>query len=123
MSKLDELMMQALSKEDQELLARHGEPGYFAQAFGLFRGPLSWVIWLMYAVILVASAVGFYAFWQVYVSADALTAVRWATLGLVLVQIVMMGKGFMAQHLETGRMLREIKRVELQLSLLRGAGV
>ena len=123
MSKLDELLMQALSKEDQELLARHGEPGYFAQAFGLFRGPLSWVIWMVYLVILAASVLSFYAFWQVYVSADALTAVRWATLGLVLVQIVMMGKGFMAQHLETGRMLREIKRVELQLSLLRGAGV
>ncbi|MEZ5466489.1 MAG: hypothetical protein R3F18_02320 [Lysobacterales bacterium] len=32
---VDELMMAAPSKEDQELLARHGEPGYFAQAFGL----------------------------------------------------------------------------------------
>ncbi|MGE4072764.1 MAG: DUF6768 family protein [Lysobacterales bacterium] len=122
MSKLDDLMKQALSKEDQELLARHGEPGYFAQAFGLFRGPLSWVIWLVYAVILVASVLSFCAFWQVYISADALSAVKWATLGLVLAQVVMMGKNFMAQHLETGRMLREIKRVELQVSLLRAAG-
>ncbi len=121
MSKLDDLMMQALSQEDQELLARHGEPGYFAQAFGLFRGPLSWVIWLVYGLILAASALSFYAFWQVYVSVDVLGAVKWATLGLVLTQIVMMGKGFMAQHLETGRMLREIKRVELQMSLLRGS--
>lgn len=121
MDKFDEMMAQALSSEDRELLARHGEPGYFTQAFGLFRGSWSWVMWLVYVVILAASAVGFYGFWQLYVSEDALSAVKWATLSLVLTQIVMMGKSFMGTHLEANRMLREIKRLELQVSLLRSA--
>jgi hypothetical protein len=121
MSKLDDLMTQALSQEDQELLARHGEPGYFSQAFGLFRGSWSRVMWLVYFVVAVASGFAFYAFWQVNISSDALSAVKWATAGLVLVQFALMGKSFMGQHLEANRMLRELKRVELQLSLLREA--
>jgi hypothetical protein len=121
MSKLDDLTTQALSKEDQELLARHAEPGYFAQAFGLFRGSLSWVMWLVYVVVLITAALSLYAFWQLYVSSDALAAVKWATAGLALSHIVFMGKNFMGSHMEANRMLREIKRVELQVSLLRAA--
>ena len=45
MDKTERLIEQALSAEDRELLARHGEPGYFSQAFGLFRGTLGWVVW------------------------------------------------------------------------------
>ncbi len=121
MSKLDDLMTQALSKEDQELLARHSEPGYFEQAFGMFHGSWNWVMWLVYLVVLVAFALCVYAFWQVHISSETLTAVKWATAGLTLMQIVIMGKSFMGSHLEANRMLREIKRVELQVSLLRAA--
>lgn len=121
MSKLDDLLTQAMSREDQELLARHAEPGYFAQAIGMFRGSWSWVMWLVYFVVLATAGLSIYAFWQLYSSGDALAAVKWATAGLALSQIVFMGKGFMGSHMEANRTLREIKRLELQVSLLRSA--
>jgi len=34
-------------------------------------------------------------------------------------QMSIMGKSFLGTHMEANRMLREIKRVELQLSLMR----
>lgn len=121
MSKLDDLVTQALSKEDQELLARHAEPGYFAQALGMFRGSWNWVMWLVYCMTLVAAVLCIFSFWQLYVSSDTLAAVKWAAAGLTLNQIVMLCKSFMGSHMETNRMLREIKRVELQVSLAHAA--
>ena len=48
MNKTDDLIKQTLSAEDRDLLARHDEPGYFSQAFGLFHGSLGWVVWVAY---------------------------------------------------------------------------
>ena len=119
MNKFDEMIDQALSAEDRELLARHGEPGYVTQALGMFRGPWSWVMWLINVVGGVAFVGALYALWQVYSAADVLSAVKWGVAGLVLFQFTVVGKGFMGAHLEANRVLREVKRVELQLALLR----
>ncbi|MBB5014877.1 DUF6768 family protein [Rehaibacterium terrae] len=121
MGKIDELIEQALSSEDRELLARHAEPGYFAQAFGLFRGSLGWVVWLAYLTG-IAAFIGFaFALWQTWTAAEALAAVRWGVLAVVLFQYSAMIKSFLGSHLEANRTLRELKRVELQLALVRSA--
>ncbi len=119
MNKLDDLIAQGLSAEDRELLARHGEPGYFSQAIGLFRGSWSWVMWLVYISAALAFLAAIYAFWQLQASTDAVSAVKWGVVGLVLFQFTVMGKAFMGSHMEANRLLREIKRLELQVSLLR----
>lgn len=119
MDKTDQLIDRALAEEDRELLARHAEPGYFAQAIGLFRGSLGWVVWLTYLTALV-SFIGFgWSLWQCWTATDPLVAVRWGVVAVVLFQLSAMGKSFLGSHLEANRMLREIKRVELQVALLR----
>ena len=122
MSKTDQLIEQALSAEDHELLATHGEPGYFTQAFGLFRGTLGWVVWLAYLTGIVAFAGFAFAFWQTWTASETLVAVRWGVLALLLFQYTAMIKVFLGNHMEANRTLRELKRVELQLSLLRDSG-
>lgn len=119
MNKFDELIDQALSAEDRALLARHGEASYLSQALGMFQGPWTWVMWLVNLVGGVAFIVAVYALWQVYAATDMLVAVKWGVGGLALLQLTVMGKSFMATHLEANRVLREVKRIELQLSLLR----
>ncbi len=119
MNKTDELIERALSAEDRELLARHAEPGYFAQATGLFRGRLGWVVWLTYLTALIAFAGFGYAFWRMWTADEALTAVRFGALAVVLFQYSAMAKGFLGAHMEGNRTLRELKRVELQVAMLR----
>lgn len=121
MNSFDDRITQALSAEDQELLARHAEPGYVAQAFGLFRGPWAWVMWLVNVVGGLAFLAALYAFWRMAASADALAAVQWGVAALALFQFTTLGKLFLGSHLETNRVLREVKRVELQLALLQRA--
>lgn len=119
MDKFDELISRALTHEDRTLLAAHTEPGYFSQAFGLFRGPLAWVMWLVYTAAAAAFVAGLYALWQVRASSEVLLAVKWGVAALLLFQITTLCKSFMGNRMETNRMLREIKRLELQVSLLR----
>lgn len=119
MSKIDELISGALSAEDRALLASHGEPGYLSQAFGLFRGPMASVMWLVNIAAGVAFLAGAYALWQMFSTSEALVAVKWGIASLFLFQVTTLCKSFMGSHMEANRMLRELKRVELQLSLLR----
>lgn len=119
MDKLDEMIGRALSDEDRALLARHGEPGYVAQAFGMFQGPMAWALRVAYLAGAVAFLVGVYAFWQMLATTDPLTAVKWGVGAVLLFQMTVLTKGFMGSHMEANRMLRELKRLELQVSLLR----
>jgi hypothetical protein len=119
MSKIDELISGALSAEDRALLASHGEPGYLTQAFGLFRGPMAAVMWLVYAAAGVSFIAGAYSVWQMFGTSEAVVAVKWGIASLFLFQVTTLCKSFMGNHMEANRMLRELKRVELQLSLLR----
>ncbi len=122
MNQTDDLIHRALAAEDRDLLARHAEPGYFAQAFGLFRGTLGWVAWLTWLTA-TASFIGFaWALWLCWTASDPLVAVRWGVVAVVLFQFSAMGKAFLGSHLEGNRMLREIKRIELQVALQRAEG-
>lgn len=118
-NKLDEMIGKALTDEDRALLARHGEPGYLAQAFGLFRGRMAWVMWVAYAAGAIAFVIGAYALWQMVATSEVLSAVKWGVGALFLFQITTLTKAFMGSHMEANRMLRELKRLELQVSLLR----
>jgi hypothetical protein len=79
-------------------------------------------MWLVYVVGGIAFFVAAYAAWQVAVTTDVLVAVKWGLVALFLLQITTVMKVFMGTRMEANRLLREIKRVELQLSLLRGGG-
>ncbi|MDZ4812324.1 MAG: DUF6768 family protein, partial [Pseudomonadota bacterium] len=94
-------------------------PGYLAQAFGIFRGPMAWVMWMVNAVAGLAFVAGIYAIWKMSGTSEALVAVKWGVGSLLLFQVTVLCKTFMGNHLEANRILREIKRLELQVALLR----
>lgn len=119
MNKIDNLIGQALTEEDRALLASHSEPGYLAQAFGIFRGPMAWVMWVVNVAAGVAFLAGAYAIWRMFDTLDPLVAVKWGVASLFLFQVTTMCKTFMGNRMEANRLLRELKRVELQVSLLR----
>lgn len=119
MDKTDDLIARALSAEDHALLARNDEPRYIAQALGLFRGPQGWVGVLAYVTALAAFAGFAFAFWQLWTTDDMLAAVKWGVVALLLFQYSAMMKTFMGTRMEANRTLRELKRVELQVAMLR----
>jgi hypothetical protein len=119
MNSLDEAIRDALSKEDAEFLAKlQREPGSFEQMTGIFHGPLSWVYVAFLVTAIVVALSGIYSGWQFAQATGLRPLFYWgAVTGFCLVVLSVVRIVFFMQ-INTNRVLREIKRLELQVALL-----
>ena len=122
MAELDQMIDEALDREERELLSRIGEPGFFGMALGLFSGRLGWVHALMMAVQAVLFVAGAYAAWRFFGAADAVTQLRWGLPSAVLLIASLIVKMSIWPTLNADRLMRELKRIELQLARASRAG-
>ena len=120
MRDLDRMIDEALSAEEKELLHRiGGEPGFFGQVFGVFRGPTGWVNVLLMVTQGLFFVAGAYAAWRFFGAADPVNQLRWGLPSAVLLILAAMLKMALLPRMETNNVIREIKRLELQLALRR----
>lgn len=117
MRDLDEMIDEALDAEERALLRSIGEePGFFAQAFGLFGGSIGWVNALMVVIQGLLFIAGVVAAWNFFEAEDALHAIRWGLPAAVLLLTSLIIKMSMWPTLQSNRVIREIKRLELQVA-------
>ncbi|HYI64723.1 MAG TPA: DUF6768 family protein [Allosphingosinicella sp.] len=120
MRNVDDLIEEALDKEEREILSRIGEePGFFGMAFGLFSGRLGWVNILLMVVQGVTFLAGAYAGWVFFEAGDVMTQLRWGLPSAVLLILSTMIKMAMWPNIHADRLMRELKRIELQLTRAR----
>ena len=120
MRDVDNLIEEALDKEEREILSRIGEePGFFGMAFGLFSGRLGWVNILLMVVQGVTFVAGAYAAWMFFEAADPVSQLRWGLPSAVLLILATMIKMAMWPEVHANRLMRELKRIELQLARTR----
>lgn len=113
---LDDLITEALDEEDRGLLGRYAQqPGFFAQVFSIFRGSLGWVMALVMLMLFVFFGFFVWTLWNFFQTDDALMALRWGVGVLASVQIVLFLRGVIFQQILTNQVLREVKRLELQI--------
>lgn len=113
---LDAMIAEALDHEDRELLETFGaERGYFAQAFALFGGRLGWLMWLAYILNIAGAGLAIWAAWHLFTVTDPLAAIRWGVATLAAMQFGLFMKSVMGEQLQHNRVIREVKRLELQL--------
>lgn len=119
MSKLDNAIQEALTEEDAEFLARlNEEPGAIKQFMGIFNGPLSWILVLFLIGAVIFGFVGLYAAWQFGTATTMRPLFYWgAVIGLCIAAISVVRIVFFIQF-NTNRMLREMKKLELQVAQL-----
>jgi hypothetical protein len=117
MRNLDEMIEEALDSEERELLRSIGEePGFFAQAFGIFGGPAGWVNVLLMFVQSALFIAGVWAAWQFFQATEVLTALRYGFPAAVLLLTGLVIKMALVPAIQTNRVIRELKRLELQLA-------
>ncbi len=115
--KLDEMIDAALNAEERELLHQLGdEPGYFTQAFGLFGGKLGWVTWLMMTAQILMFAAAVYLAVQFFRAEEPLEALKWGLPSAVLLIQALLIKLTLWPSLQANRVIREVKRLELQIA-------
>lgn len=118
MSELDRQIEEALDAEDRALLEQFGEQGLIAQSFSVFQGKQGWlaVVTMIPALALFIAAV--YCAWMFFQAGDGVEAVRWGAAAWLFMTMVAFIKVWFWMRMESNRVLREIKRVELQLARL-----
>lgn len=113
---LDELISEALDHEDRKLLGRYAEqPGFFAQVFSIFSGSLGWVMAIVTLMVPIFFGLFLWTGWKFFHQADVIMAMRWGLGSLACLQIILFFRGILFQQVMTNQVLREVKRMELQM--------
>ena len=116
MKDIDTMIDEALDAEERELLRTLDEPGFFSQAAGIFGGPAGWASAVMMGAQLVLFVAGVWAAWHFFAAGDPVSQLRWGLPAAVLLILATMLKMALIPRMETKRLMRELKRVELQIA-------
>lgn len=117
MQDLDRMIEEALNDEDRALFERTAhEPGYFNQLGGVFGGATGWINAMMAAAQTIIFIVGVWAAWRFFQAEDVMTALRWGLPSAVLLLMSLMIKLALWPALQANRVIRELKRIELQIA-------
>ena len=119
MTDIDEKLLQTLKQA-----SNNGVPSDDAELsiFGLigesFRSRMRWVVFIAILLILVFAGLTIYCAIEMFHAVDAGQKIEWAAMGLASFIVFAMLRLWYFMELNRLSITREIKRVELQLSLL-----
>lgn len=119
MTNLDQAIRQALSAEDAEFLARFEEEApLHEQVLGTFTG--SWGALNVFGVLLTFAMFAAFVFcaWNLFETSDLRATVLWSVGVLVTALSVAMLKIWFWMEMQKNQVLREVKRLELQVARL-----
>ncbi len=118
MSDLDKMIQATLNEEDRAFFARlEREPGYLSQVGGLLSGSLGWLNLLLMVVQAVLFFAGAWCAWEFFQANDMIIALRWGlSASVLLLTGTVLKIATLWPSLQANRVLREIKRLELQIA-------
>ena len=114
---VDDLIDAALDAEERELLRSIGDrPGLVERAMGLFGAGTRWMVTFMMIAQTLLFVAGAWAAWGFFEAADPVAQLRWGLPAAVLLIWSLSVKLAVGPAVHTERLMREIKRIELQLA-------
>lgn len=122
MADLDRMIEDALDDEDRALLEQFGEQGIFEQTFGVFKGKTAWMTILLSIVMVALFAAGVYCVFRFLTTPDLAAMLRWGAAAWVVLTGLIFVKLWFWMQMQTNQVLREVKRVELQIARLQARG-
>ncbi len=119
MNKIDELIDSALQEEDKALFEKlDGDMNLFDMAASVYQGKLRWLSIMLTVWIFVLAAIAVYCAVQFFASEATRELVLWAVcFGFCLMAIITLKMWFWLE-IQKNAVLREVKRVELQVARL-----
>jgi hypothetical protein len=121
MPDVDRLIDEALGKEESELLRSiSGEPNIVERALGMFGAGVGWMVALMMTIQAALFVAGVAAAWKFFEASDTVTQLRWGLPAAVLMLTALIIKTAVAPAIHHNRLMRELKRIELQIARMGG---
>lgn len=121
MSKLDQMIEDALGEEDRALFQRFAERGLMGETAALFTGKMGWWNILSSLIQLALFAAAIFAAMKILTLEDPVLVMRWGVAAFVLFMAMSAIKLVHWQQMQANRIIREVKRLELQLARAKAA--
>ena len=117
---IDKLIKETLTQEEAKFYDELEEQNVFEMIGGLFRGKNKWMMYLMNFMTLIFFGMFVYCTIQFFNTEITNEMLTWGLGGLVFLFGVSMLKIFAWMHMDKNAILREMKRLEIQISSLSG---
>lgn len=115
---IDKLIKETLTQEEAKFYDELEEQSIFQMLGGLFQGKNKWIMYIMNFMTLIFFGLFVYCTLQFFDTDVTNEMVKWGIGGLVFLFGVSMLKVFAWMQMDKNAILREIKRLELQVSSL-----
>lgn len=120
MEDIDKLIKETLSKEEVKFYESLEEQNMFNKIIGLFIGKNKWLLILMNIMTLVFFGLFLYCVVQFFEVSETKELLKWGIGSIIFLLGVSMLKVFAWMQMDKNTILREMKRLELQMSSLLG---
>jgi uncharacterized protein DUF6768 len=115
---IDDLIKQALSEEESEILERLGEQSLFEQLMANFQGRMKWIALYSVFMMLVIFALSVYCFIEFLRAEEIRNMILWgAGMGMGMMAVGLL-KTWHWMQMDKNTLIREIKRLELHIAAL-----
>jgi len=118
MNDIDDKILEALNAEDQEVMESYGELSFWGLILESFRSPLKSIVFAVIFFVLCFAVVLVYSAYQFFPSVDVVEKLNWLAVGLTALIVIAFLRFWYFLELVRLSLIREIKRLELQVSLL-----
>jgi len=120
MEDIDQLIKETLTKEEAKFYDDLEEQNLFGMLFGLFKGKNAWLLVTMNFVTVIFFALFIYCMVQFFEVEETKELLKWGIGSVIFMIGVSMLKVFAWMQMDKNALLRELKRLELQVSSLAG---
>lgn len=120
MEEIDQLIKDTLSKEEAAFYDSLEEQNLFNMVFGLFKGKNAWFLIVANIMILIFLGLFIYCCIQFFNVESTKELLKWGLGSLIFLSSVCMLKVYAWMQMDKNAILREMKRLELQVMSLSG---
>lgn len=120
MEDIDKLIKETLTQEEARFYDQLDEQNVFQMVIGLFKGKNKWILVMMNIMTLIFFGLFVYCTVQFFNTDNTNELIKWGIGSLVFIIGVSMLKVFAWMQMDKNAILREMKRLELQISSLSG---
>ena len=120
MEDIDKLIKETLTEEESKFYDELDEQNVLQMVLGLFKGKNKWIMFVMNFMTMVFFALFVYCVIQFFNTDITNELIKWSILGIFSMMGVSMLKIFAWMQMDKNALLREMKRLEIQISSLSG---
>ena len=117
-NEIDKLITEALTTEEARYFKELEEQSLPQQVFGLYKGKMKWVTLYATLVMLPLFGLAVYAGYKFFTIDDTVVMMRWGAVMFLAWMATGFIKLFNWNQMDKNALIREMKRLEFQLSLL-----